>query len=206
MKLIKEGAEAKIYLEKNKIIKDRIRKSYRIKEIDASLRKSRTKTEERLLRRAKRNSINVPKVIDLKDCVIEMEYVDGTKVSEMSETKIFQKIGKEISQMHNSNIVHGDLTTSNMIFKNNQIYLIDFGLGTYSEKIEDKAVDLHVLKECLTSKHFDISRKAWKEFLKSYKNKDVLKRLEKVENRGKYKKNRFGDNFFNKIKSILYSK
>ena len=74
-----------------------------------------------------------------------------------------------------------------MILKGSEVYLIDFGLSSYSEKIEDKAVDLHLFKECLKSKHFKISEKCWKEFDKNYKLKDVKSRLEIVEKRGKGK-------------------
>ena len=68
---------------------------------------------------------------------------------------------------------------------------IDFGLGFFSNKIEDKAVDLHLLKQALESKHFKKWDENFKEVLKNYKiSKDsekVLERLKKVESRGRYK-------------------
>ena len=188
-KLISQGAEAKIYQNKNCIIKDRIKKKYRIPEIDLTLRKNRTKSEARILRRARTAGLNVPEVIEvnLEKNIIKIEFINKTKISELNQVALFEKIGEQINKMHEANIAHGDLTTSNMILKDNKIYLIDFGLSSYSEKIEDKAVDLHVFKECLTSKHFKIADKAWKTFLKTYKQKDVLNQLQKVEKRGKYK-------------------
>ena len=83
------------------------------------------------------------------------------------------------------------MTTSNMILKNEEIYFIDFGLGFISRKIEDKAVDLHLLKEALEARHFEHWKILFDDVLKGYKNsKDsdkVLKQLEKVERRGRYK-------------------
>ncbi len=192
-RLLAQGAEAKIYLENSKIIKNRIKKNYRISEIDKELRKLRTRAEARLLERANRNKVNVPKVLEIDEekNVLELEFIDGEKIRDYldnnRDSKIFSKIGEQIKRLHQANITHGDLTTSNMIFKGNKVFLIDFGLGNYSEKDEDKAVDLHVLKECLTSKHYSISEQCWREFLKTYKEKSILKRLKIVERRGKYR-------------------
>jgi len=49
MKLLKQGAEAKIFLDGNSIIKERISKSYRIKDIDKKLRLYRTRSEAKIL-------------------------------------------------------------------------------------------------------------------------------------------------------------
>ncbi len=189
MELISEGAEAKIFRKNKHVIKDRIQKEYRIKEIDSFLRKSRTKAEARLLKRARINRIHVPNLLKSSDTKLCIEFINGEKVSDYLKNngpRIFRKIGKEVNKMHENHIVHGDLTTSNMILKRGKVYIIDFGLGEYSKKVEDKAVDLHVLKECLKSKHFKIRNRAWRNFLKTYKQDDVLLRLEKVEKRGKY--------------------
>ena len=93
--------------------------------------------------------------------------------------------------MHNNNIIHGDLTTSNMIL-NKEVFFIDFGLSFFSEKIEDKAVDLHLLKEALESKHSNIWERSYKAALDSYFKKavdgrQVLERIKIVEKRGRYK-------------------
>jgi TP53 regulating kinase-like protein len=50
-------------------------------------------------------------------------------------------------------VIHGDLTTSNMIYKDGQIYLIDFGLSYVKNSIEDRAVDLYVLERAFISTH-----------------------------------------------------
>jgi len=214
-KIISQGAEAKIILnEKNNlIIKDRISKSYRIKELDDKIRKSRTKAEKKLLEKASK-IINAPDPFPLKEFnKIEMPFINGKKLSEnldsfplKKQKEICKTIGKQIAKLHEADIIHGDLTTSNMILVENnnsssragglgkpqeQIFFIDFGLGYISRKIEDKAVDLHLLKQTLEAKHF----KNWKELFESvekgYKNykesKKVLERLNVVEKRGRYK-------------------
>lgn len=193
MKILKQGAESVILLDKDKIIKHRILKSYRIKEIDDKIRKSRTRSEAKLLEKA---DVNVPKIfeVDEKEMKIKMEYLDGSLVKnifdnlkEKERLALCKTLGEEISKLHSKDIIHGDLTTSNLIFKDGKLYFIDFGLGFFSNRVEDKAVDLHLLKQALESKHYKSFKRSYQQVLKHYKHKDVLKRLEKVESRGRYK-------------------
>ena len=198
-KIIQQGAEAIIVLEKNNVIKKRERKSYRIQEIDEKLRKTRTKRETNLLEKASL-IINSPKPLPNKNKFeIKMPYIKGKKLSEHLDklpNKLAQetckKIGQSIAKLHDNNIIHGDLTTSNIILdKNNNIWFIDFGLGFNSIREEDKAVDLHLLKQALEAKHFSNWENYWK-FIESgyklYKNSSkVLEKLKKVESRGRYK-------------------
>jgi len=190
---IAQGAEAILYKDKNKVIKERISKSYRIPEIDIKLRKERTKMEARILQKLIRTGANVPRVLKVNEAksTLELEHIAGTKIrdylDESKDVHVFKQIAEQTELMHNSGIVHGDLTTSNMILKGNKVYLIDFGLSEHSDRVEDKAVDLHLLKECLKSKHFDVWDACWRIFETHYKNKAVLDRLKKVEQRGRYK-------------------
>ena len=198
-KIIFHGAEAIIILDKDKIIKKREKKSYRLNELDEKIRRLRTKKETKLLEKASK-LIPVPKIIEVNEKEILMEFVKGKKLSDELESfpmvrqlRIFRQIGKNIAKLHNSNIIHGDLTTSNMIFneENNKVYFIDFGLGFGSHKIEDKAVDLHLLKQALEAKHFNNWEKLFDEVLKGYKiskdYKKVFERFKRVEKRGRYK-------------------
>jgi len=192
MKIIAEGAEAKIYKNKNTIIKDRIKKDYRLPVIDVLLRKSRTRSEAKLIREAERAGVNVPAVLEQNDKTykLHIEFLDGEKVRDILDKnwKLGEQIGEQVFKLHSRKIVHGDLTTSNMLLHNNKIYLIDFGLGEISDRVENMAVDIHLFKECLISKHHFIWEKVWKSFLKTYTNDKVLKHLKKVEARGRYKK------------------
>ena len=199
MKKIAQGAEAKLYLTDSKIIKDRFQKEYRIKEIDKRLRKSRTKREAKIFTKLAQINFPSPKLIESDDKEkIVMEFIKGPKVRDILEEKNYKKlseeIGKKLAILHNNNIIHGDLTTSNMILSK-EIYFIDFGLSYFSHKIEDKAVDLHLLKQALESKHYKVWEDCFKSALKGYKKeskdvKEVLKRLETVEKRGRYKSKR----------------
>jgi Kae1-associated kinase Bud32 len=198
MKIIGKGAEAIIINSGNTIIKDRIPKSYRFHLLDEKLRKTRTKKEAKLLEKAI-SLIPVPRLIsvDEKSKKIEMEFIKGKKLSTdldslKNATNICKKIGENIAKLHDADIIHGDLTTSNMILKDDNVYFIDFGLGYQSSKIEDRAVDLHLIKRALEAKHFKNYEKFFNSVIEGYKiskyAKLTLNRLEKVEKRGRYKK------------------
>jgi TP53 regulating kinase-like protein len=197
---IARGAEAIILKKENKIIKNRIAKPYRLPILDEKLRKQRTKKESRLIEKASK-IIPVPKLIktDEKNKKMEIEFINGKKLSQYLDSlpnnlEICRIIGNNIAKLHDANIIHGDLTTSNMIYvkqPNNKVFFIDFGLGFESSKIEDKAVDLHLIKQALEAKHFNNYKKFFEAVKEGYKiskhAKETFKRLEKVEKRGRYK-------------------
>ena len=198
-KIIQQGAEALIILEKDEIIKKRVKKSYRISELDEKIRKRRTRAEGKLLEKASK-VIAIPKIkkVDETNKEIIMEFLQGKKLSEHldhfnleKQKKIFNEIGSSVSKIHNQEIIHGDLTTSNMILFKNKIFFIDFGLGFISHKIEDKAVDLHLLRQALESRHFKNGETLFQEFIQGYKKQKeyekVIQQLKKVESRGRYK-------------------
>ena len=198
--IIQQGAEAIILKNNNKIIKERIKKSYRISELDEKIRKLRTRSETKLLEKASK-IVNIPKIHNSNEKTkkIEMDFIKGKKLSDnldkfqlKKQLTICKQIGKDIAKLHDNNIIHGDLTTSNIILdKKNTLFFIDFGLGFISHKFEDKAVEIHLFKQALEAKHFKNWEKLFKEFLKGYKNsKDYNKTLQKlkaVEKRGRYK-------------------
>ena len=195
--IIAAGAEAVIIKKASTIIKDRIIKSYRHPKLDEKLRKLRTRSETKLIEKSEK-IIPAPKIISSSEKTkeIKMKFVNGKKLSEHLEKldyeKICKQIGKNIAKLHDAGIIHGDLTTSNMIFseKDNKIYFIDFGLGFQSHRIEDKAVDLHLIKQALEAKHHSIYEKAFAAVRNGYKlSKNytkTIKQLEKVEKRGRY--------------------
>jgi len=199
LSIIQQGAEAIILKDKNKVIKKRIKKSYRIPELDEKIRKSRTRSESKLLDKASK-VITIPsnKKTDEKTKKIYMDFIDGKKLSEYldkfpkkQQLEICKKIGESIAKLHNKDIIHGDLTTSNIISKGQDIYFIDFGLGFISHKYEDKAVDLHLLRQALEAKHFrdwaNLFEKVCEGYKKAKDSKIVLERLKAVEKRGRYK-------------------
>ncbi|MBI2659863.1 Kae1-associated serine/threonine protein kinase [Candidatus Woesearchaeota archaeon] len=195
--IIAQGAEAKLFLEDNRILKQRFPKKYRIKQIDEKLRGFRTRREAKILQKLEAINFPAPRLIsnDEKENLV-IENVRGNLVKDILEKSDYKKlcsdIGKKVAILHNNLIIHGDLTTSNMIF-NKEIYFIDFGLSFFSEKAEDRAVDLHLLKEGLESKHYRIWEKCFRCALEAYKKEakksvETLKRLEIVEKRGRYRR------------------
>jgi bifunctional N6-L-threonylcarbamoyladenine synthase / protein kinase Bud32 len=230
-KIIQQGAEAVIYKLENKVIKDRVPKSYRLEELDTKIRTRRTKAETKIINKLK-GIIPVPKILEdkkqknKKSNIIHMQFISGKKLSEHLESldykEIAKQIGQNITKIHEQDIIHGDLTTSNMIYvKDNlnpisqkkyqatqndphldsqkdhidintsfKIYFIDFGLGFHSKKVEDKAVDLHLLKQALDARHFKVSEEMFKIILDNYSsnNSDLIKkRIKVIKSRGRYK-------------------
>lgn len=192
--IIQQGAEAIIIHEGSSVIKDRVSKKYRHPLLDEKIIKTRTKKEAKLLEKASK-IINAPNPAEVEFDKIKMPFIKGKKLSENLErldwAKVCQKIGRSIAKLHDADIIHGDLTTSNMILDDeNNLFFIDFGLGYTSKRFEDKAVDLHLIKQALEAKHFSIWKQCWPIIEKSYDSKDrasVLKQLGKVEARGRYK-------------------
>ena len=231
--VIQTGAEAVLIRKGTLVLKQRVPKGYRLKELDEKLRKSRTRGEAKLLEKAGK-IIFVPRVmkVDERKMEIDLEFIDGQKLSEyLDELKNWKEvclmIGENIARLHDAGLIHGDLTTSNMIYVDGQtsvsdnkvgravsrgarlnglndiplcsttlphrgkVYFIDFGLGFHSDKTEDKAVDLHLIKQALEAKHFKRFEDYFNLVLKGYalsKNfNEVMKRFEKVELRGRYR-------------------
>ncbi len=216
VKLIKQGAEAKIYLAEFEeffgvnllpgemvIVKHRIPKRYRIEEIDVKLRKERTIREARILHRAKKFGVNCPHIyeVDMKDMKIAMEFINGLRLKEHLEgipieerLKICREIGKQVARLHGAGIVHGDLTTSNMILKEGKVYLIDFGLADFDSTLEARGVDLHLLQRAMESTHYTWAKKGFNAVLDGYgeslgeeARRKIEEKLEEIESRGRYR-------------------
>ncbi len=188
--LIYSGAEAKIFLLKKGIIKkERIAKKYRNSELDVFLRKKRTSAEEKNLVFARRYGLNVPSVLDRKNFSLFLEYIDAPKLQKIIKkdnySEICSLLGKEIKKMHDFGLIHGDLTTSNILYKNKKLFFIDFGLSFKSNRIEDKAVDLLNLKKTFESTHPSL-KNAWQIILDSYNDSQVSAKISEIEKRARY--------------------
>lgn len=205
-KIISIGAEAiltqKQLLGKQVVEKTRVPKHYRHTDLDERLRHERTTKEARMLHLVKTIGINAPALYDVNThtASIRMEYIDAPRLKHFlidKKNKLIEKekkcaeFGKTIALLHMHGIVHGDLTTSNVLVrkKNNELVLIDFGLAFQSNKLEDLAVDLVNLKKTFTATHSTFE-KGWEIIQESYvKNggkKAVLKQMEEVESRIRY--------------------
>lgn len=190
--LIAKGAESNIvkssYLGAKAVIKDRIPKGYRIAEIDDKIRKARTKEEAKLLSDAKRAGVKTPILYDvnLNKKAITMQEIEGDMLKDVIDDDLAFAIGFEISKLHSADIIHGDITTSNIMLEDDKLVFIDFGLGRYSNLDEDKAVDLLVLKKSLQSIDYNLAIRYFDLVLKGYRNDSIVKTISDIESRGRY--------------------
>ena len=182
------GGEAIVRIYENVVEKERRPKRYRIRELDDVLRKKRTRTEVRLMNLARRYGVATPIVLDVRDYTIVMERIDGIPVREIMNEEICREIGRSLAKMHSANIVHGDVTPMNMIYMDEKIYFVDFGLAFVDTDVEPKGVDVHVFFEALKA-YFDEWKNLKKAFIEGYLetgNRDVIKRAEEIAERGRY--------------------
>ena len=198
--LLGKGAEAIVYLVDGKVEKQRLKKRYRHPDLDTQLRKTRTRQEARILEKL-RFVVPVPELLEIDENTMTLvfSHVDGElvrfcldRIKEDVRASLFFELGRSVAAMHDRGIVHGDLTTSNLIFQKGTFVIIDFGLAYVTQKIESMAVDLHVFRQALESAHYTLFSSLWQSFLKGYLtwngSKEVLDRLDHVEQRGRYKR------------------
>ncbi len=199
---IAQGAEAIIYKDNDTIIKERFSKEYRLAHLDESLRQFRTRREAKVLGKLMQMSFPAPHLHSFSDkrMSIVMDFVPGEKLKDLLEAgdeyqQLAHEIGERVGTLHAHHIIHGDLTTSNMIMhkENHNVHLIDFGLSSFSEKSEDKAVDLFLMERAIASTHSEKANELFDGILEGYRESnpqaaDVIKRLEEVRRRGRNKK------------------
>lgn len=197
MNIIARGAEAIIYGDGSEIIKYREKKDYRIPDIDLPLRKSRTKQEFSILKRCTEHGLNVPKPIKTskEGDKIYMEKIDGIQLDYSFSLDYMGKIGVALANLHKIGIIHGDLTTANMLVNGENLFFIDFGLSYFSKKDEDRATDLFLFKNALKSRHPKEFHQSFGLFLSSYKDaigkefKGIDTHFRDIERRGRYHEN-----------------
>ena len=201
--LIKQGAEAELrrveFLGRPAVEKARLPKAYRLPELDEGIRRSRIRMEARLMVEARTAGVSVPVLydIDLGVGKIVMEFIEGPTVKEvldrggMPAQKAAREVGRVVGRLHRAGIVHGDLTTSNMILRNARIVMIDFSLGAKDSGREARGVDLHLLREGLESAHARATT-YYREAIRGYREvvgpeaERVIATVKEIEGRGRY--------------------
>lgn len=192
-RVVRQGAEAKVWetqeVKRNVIVKHRFSKSYRLPELDRELTLSRLRQEVRSILRARKLGIRAPTLIrvNLEDSCIIMEKIEGLTMKEAllhdsllndaSKISVLEELGSMIGKLHDGDLIHGDLTTSNVMItipaengtSNVIVSLIDFGLSQFSQLSEDKAVDLYVLERSFSSAHPVDGEEMFASFLTSYR-------------------------------------
>ena len=207
MELIKKGAEADLFYDTwyglQVIRKIRKMKTYRLTQLDRTIRHARTIHEAQIMHEAKHAGVPTPFIylVDVEGTTIVMQYIDGVRIREVlnslsldDQARLCERLGVLIGRLHRYGIVHGDLTTSNMIIaQNNRVFLIDFGLAEFSEELEKRGIDLLLIKRSLQATHYLFSKECFNALLDGYRKtmgkkitKDVVERVEKIAKRGRY--------------------
>ncbi len=185
------GAEAVLkkisMIGKSCLIKSRIPKPYRVAELDIKLRSERTRSEARLLHKAKLAGVHCPIVYELGEFEITMSILPGERPNVDAKIGAAKSVGALLAKLHAADIIHGDFTPANLIGdlrSPSKLSVIDFGLGFVSNDVEDKAVDVFTM---LRSIHNKENRNAFLAGYGDYKNSTaVLARLKEVEKRVRY--------------------
>ena len=226
--LVTQGAEGRLYKTTYLLpslpcaLKYRLPKPYRHPVLDQRLTRQRIVAEARILAKCRREGVAVPSVyaVDEGAGCLFIEWVEGEPVraalnrwlrehadedaGASAEVKgLMRRVGRAVGRLHQIGVVHGDLTTSNMMMKpaqaedgaedesilSGEIVVIDFGLSSQSQHDEDRAVDLYVLERAFGSTHpraeilFDELLEGYKE---TFKQAQIsLRKLEEVRMRGR---------------------
>ncbi len=208
MKLLRKGAEANLYSAKflglKSIVKLRVRKAYRVPELDRRIRGYRTVHEATLLHEARKAGVPTPLVyfLDRKNCKLILQHVEGVRLKEALNGRLEPgkvkglalRLGELVGRLHSHGIIHGDLTTSNVILTpQGGMVLIDFGLGFHSESLEDRGMDLHLLRQTLKSHHTRLAKPFFQAVLEGYgkilgkeKLSEIEGKLGEIKARGRY--------------------
>ena len=205
--LFKKGAEASLYLgnwhERKVVIKVRIPKRYRPDALDKQIRSYRTIHEPQLIHEAKAAGVPTPLIylVNVPEASITMEYIEGQQVKQLlnnvpkeQRQEICVEIGVLIGKLHSHGLIHGDLTTSNMILSpEGKIFFVDFGLGEKNFEVEVQGVDLHLMKRALQSTHYQFWEECFKNVLCGYSSilgvetaEKVYEKIREIEKRGRY--------------------
>lgn len=206
-KLLKKGAEASLFLanwhNRKAIIKVRIPKRYRPAELDEQIRSYRTAHEPQLMHEAKTAGVATPLIymVNIPESTIVMQYIEGQQMkgllneaSKQTRHTLCSKIGESVGRLHYAGLIHGDLTTSNMIQADDgTLFFVDFGLGEKNTELEAQGVDLHLLKRALQSTHFLFWEECFQAVLSGYAKvqgretaEKVYEKIREIERRGRY--------------------
>ena len=176
-------------------------KLWRAKQLDERLRAERIQNEARTNLKCLRLGIPIAPIvyIDVPSSTFVMKELEGPTVKQLlfdttdpSDPRAVQamrEMGSIVARLHENEIIHSDLTTSNFMLHNGTVHVIDFGLSYISSMDEDKAVDLYVMERAFASSHpgleplLEIAMQAYIEG--SPRAEQTLKRLKKVRARGR---------------------
>lgn len=205
-RLLFRGAEADVVRGEwqglDAVFKVRKRLRYRLPALDAEIRRQRTLREAEMIHRAKEAGVAAPCLydVDVARTTLVMEYVHGERLMDLvrasgkRETeRVFYEFGGDVARLHASGIMHGDLTTANVLRRDRDLVFIDFGLSANTTRLEDHAVDIRLIKETLVGAHPAAAAVAMESISRGYeavlgaaRTRLVLRQLVSIERRGRY--------------------
>ncbi len=186
------GAEAVVDIDRTdgRVHKRRRSKAYRHPELDARLRRRRTRSEARLTSEARRLGVPTPVVLDVdtREASITFEFVGDADLRDALSDGRVRAVARHLARCHAGGFVHGDPTPRNVRVDDERAYLIDFGLGYYTDDVEDYAMDLHVFEGALggTSDEADVLVAAFEDAYREVGDGRVVDQLRSIERRGRY--------------------
>jgi len=201
------GAEADLFLSElppwRVVVKRRVRKAYRHEQLDFSIRKERTIKESSAIRDAKIAGARLPSILglDIERSTIIMTFIDGLLARDIIDTmsdarrlSLLEELGRQVGFLHSGGIMHGDLTTSNIIVPvDEKPFMIDFGMARKSTDHEDHGSDLHLLQRSLIATHALDPTSSLRRIAKGYREvageemaKSSLRKAAEIARRGRY--------------------
>ncbi len=205
-RLIYRGAEADVVKGRwqglEAVFKLRKPLPYRHPVLDDAIRRQRTIHEAEVIHAAKEAGVLAPHLffVDPAGSTLVMEYIRGgrlkdilSRVSRQEAGRLFAALGRDAAKLHSAGIMHGDLTTANIISRGSDLFFLDFGLSIHSLRLEDHAVDLRLIKETLVGAHSEVSSLALASLFEGYsseagpaRGRAVMRQLRSIERRGRY--------------------
>lgn len=205
--LLYRGAEADLFTFEmgpwKAVLKKRVRKGYRAIELDKRIRTERTSREALAMHAVKCLGVRAPTLLEINpnECSIIMTYVHGTSArsaldstSPPDSKSILTDLGRQVGLLHGGDIVHGDLTTSNIIIDSGlRTHMLDFGMSSHTSEGEAMGADLHLLERSIATSHTSETRASIRAFLKGYaesvgaaRARAVFKKASTIARRGRY--------------------
>ena len=205
-RLLYKGAEADVVLGDwqglEAVFKIRKPLTYRLKVLDEAIRRQRTVHEAEMIHLAKNAGVASPFLynVDIQSSTLVMQFVRGIRVKDLVTSlsgshldRVFFEFGRDVAKLHCFGIMHGDLTTANVVSSDGRLVFVDFGLSVRTTRLEDQAVDMRLIKETLVGAHPDLSARALDSLNMGYasvvgpaRSRAVLKQLQNIERRGRY--------------------
>jgi len=204
--LLYRGAEADVikatWCGQQAVYKVRKRLPYRLPELDSEIRRQRTLHEGEMIRSAKRAGVSAPYLyfVDPIRATLVMEFIEGERMKDLvsslpprGSSVLFNLLGADVARLHAAGIMHGDLTTANVLRRSGRLVFVDFGLSVHSSRVEDHAVDLRLIKETIVGAHSAVAQPALTSLFRGYagvagerRAEAVFRQLRAIERRGRY--------------------